>query len=47
MSETATQAGSSTAATLLAGTKRLGSSVLPFVVIIAIWQFASLFCFRR
>ena len=43
MSETATQAGSSTAAMLLAGIKRLGSSVLPFVVIIAIWQFASLF----
>ena len=43
MSETATQAGSSTAATLLAGIKRLGSSVLPFVVVIAIWQFASLF----
>src|SRR3984893_13372895 len=43
MSETANQAGSSTAATLLAGIKRLGSSVLPFVVVIAIWQFASLF----
>jgi len=34
MSETATRAGSSAAATLLAGIKRLGSSVLPFVVVI-------------
>src|ERR1700694_5309673 len=43
MSETATEAGSSAAATLRAGIRRLGSSVLPFVVIIAIWQLASLF----
>src|SRR3984957_6828415 len=28
---------------LLAGAKRLGSSVLPFVVVILLWQFASLF----
>jgi len=28
---------------LLAGVKRLGSSALPFVVVILLWQFASLF----
>jgi ABC-type nitrate/sulfonate/bicarbonate transport system permease component len=28
---------------LFAAIKRLGSSVLPFVVVILIWQFASLF----
>src|SRR6202051_5365193 len=44
MSETAPQAGSSRWATLLLATmKRLGSSVLPFVVVILVWQFASLF----
>src|SRR6201747_105325 len=44
MSETTPQTVSSPTATmLLAGIKRLGSSVLPFVVVIAIWQFASLF----
>src|ERR1700738_2300407 len=44
MSETAPQTGASRPATwLLATMKRLGSSVLPFVVVILIWQFASLF----
>src|SRR5664279_4187817 len=44
MSETTPQLASTPLATmLLAGFKRLGSSVLPFVVVIAIWQFASLF----
>src|SRR3982751_439198 len=44
MSETASHAGSpSLATTLSAAAKRLGSSVLPFVVVILIWQFASLF----
>src|SRR6266478_6774947 len=44
MSETAPQPASSPLTTmLLAGLKRLGSSVLPFVVVISIWQFASLF----
>src|SRR6266478_2429868 len=44
MSETAPQPASSPMATMwLAGIKRLGSSALPFVVVISIWQFASLF----
>src|ERR1700716_4675657 len=44
MSETSPQAASTPLTTiLLAGLKRLGSSVLPFVVVILIWQFASLF----
>src|SRR4030088_3849904 len=44
MSETSPQAASTPLTTIfLAGLKRLGSSVLPFVVVIAIWQFASLF----
>src|SRR5471030_1430634 len=44
MSEAAPQAGlSPLAVTLLAAAKRVGSSVLPFVVVILIWQFASLF----
>src|SRR5471032_2802426 len=44
MSETAPRAGPPPLATmLLAGAKRLGMSVLPFVVVILIWQFASLF----
>src|SRR6201991_2763242 len=44
MSETISQSGSSRLATTLSGTaKRLGSSVLPFVVVILLWQFASLF----
>jgi len=44
MSATAPQAGSPAPATmLLKAMKRLGSSVLPFVVVILIWQFASLF----
>ena len=44
MTETAPQAGSPPLATmLLAAAKRLGTSVLPFVVVILIWQFASLF----
>jgi NitT/TauT family transport system permease protein len=44
MNETAPQAGSPPlAAMLLAGAKRLGTSVLPFVVVILLWQFASLF----
>src|ERR1700687_5356421 len=44
MSETTPQTASSPlAAMLLAGIRRLGSSVLPFVVVILIWQFASLF----
>src|SRR6267154_4957751 len=44
MSATAPQAGSPAPATmLLEAMKRLGSSVLPFVVVILIWQFASLF----
>src|SRR5258706_172992 len=43
VSETASQAGSPAAAALLAAAKRLALSVLPFVVVILIWQFASLF----
>ena len=44
MNETAPQSGSSPLAiTLLAALKRVGSSVLPFVVVILLWQFASLF----
>ncbi len=43
MSETGSQAGPPLPTLLLAGLKRLGSSVLPFVVVILIWQFASLF----
>src|SRR6201992_1436055 len=44
MSETAPQAQLPSSATLLlAGARRVGMSVLPFVVVIAIWQFASLF----
>src|ERR1700681_3170221 len=44
MSETTPQPASSPLATmLLAGIRRLGASILPFVVVIAIWQFASLF----
>src|ERR1700729_1156228 len=44
MSETAPSAGASPlAAMLVAGAKRFGTSVLPFVVVILIWQFASLF----
>jgi NitT/TauT family transport system permease protein len=44
MSETAPPAGSPPRQNLLlAALKRLGSSVLPFVVVILIWQFASLF----
>src|ERR1700692_3983014 len=44
MSETVSQTGSSRLATTLFGTaKRLGTSVLPFVVVILLWQFASLF----
>src|ERR1700691_1723493 len=44
MSETASQAVATSAAdALFAAAKRLGMSVLPFAVVIAIWQFASLF----
>ena len=44
MTETAPQAGSPPLATLLvAALKRLATSALPFVVVILIWQFASLF----
>jgi NitT/TauT family transport system permease protein len=44
MSETAPQTGSSRRAIMwLAMSKRVGASVLPFVVVILIWQFASLF----
>src|SRR5216683_7397674 len=44
MSATEPQAGSPAPATmLLAAMRRLGCSVLPFVVVILIWQFASLF----
>ena len=44
MSEAAPQTGlSPLAITLLAALKRVGSSVLPFVVVILLWQFASLF----
>src|ERR1700722_515827 len=44
MSETAPQAGPPPMAMLLlAVARRLGMSVLPFVVVILIWQFASLF----
>src|ERR1700686_4723008 len=44
MSEAAPQAAPSQSANrLLAAAKRLGTSVLPFVVVILIWQFASLF----
>src|SRR6202050_154928 len=44
MSETASQAvPASRENRLLAAAKRLGMSVLPFVVVILIWQFASLF----
>jgi ABC-type nitrate/sulfonate/bicarbonate transport system permease component len=44
MSEAASRTGSSRLAATLTGTaKRLGISVLPFVVVILLWQFASLF----
>ena len=44
MSETTSQSGSSPRANwLLAALRRFAISVLPFVVVIAIWQFASLF----
>src|ERR1700761_8235003 len=44
MSETASQAVATPAANaLFAAAKRLGMSVLPFVVVILLWQFASLF----
>ena len=44
MSETAPRSTSpSLAALLLAALRRLGMSVLPFVVVILVWQFASLF----
>ena len=44
MNETAPQAGSPPLAMmLLGGVRRLLSSALPFVVVIALWQFASLF----
>src|SRR6202789_559452 len=44
MSENAPQAGPPPMAMLLlAAARRLGVSVLPFVVVILIWQFASLF----
>src|ERR1700679_1027163 len=44
MSENAPQAGPPPMAMLLlAAARRLGRSVLPFVVVILIWQFASLF----
>jgi len=43
MSETAPHAAPPLATLLLAAAKRLGTSVLPFVVVILIWQFASLF----
>src|SRR3984957_6063085 len=44
MSENAPQAGPPPMAMLLlAAARRLGMSVLPFVVVILIWQFASLF----
>src|SRR6202020_1222177 len=44
MSDIAPRAGSSTLAPmLLAAMKRLGMSALPFVVVILLWQFASLF----
>ncbi|MEN3379407.1 MAG: NitT/TauT family transport system permease protein [Hyphomicrobiales bacterium] len=44
MNETAPQAGlSPLAVTSLAALKRVGSSVLPFVVVIQLWQFASLY----
>ncbi len=44
MSDTAPETGSSSlAAMLLAAMKRLGMSALPFVVVILLWQFASLF----
>ena len=44
MSETAPQSGSSRQAILLlAISKRVGASVLPFVAVILVWQFASLF----
>ena len=44
MSETAPQTASApTESMLSAAAKRLWESVLPFVVVIALWQFASLF----
>src|SRR5580693_6904545 len=43
MSETAPQAAPPLATLLLAAARRLGMSVLPFVVVILLWQFASLF----
>jgi ABC-type nitrate/sulfonate/bicarbonate transport system permease component len=44
MNEAAPQSGlSPLAVTLLAALRRVGSSVLPFVVVILLWQFASLF----
>ena len=52
MSKTAPQTGSSHLSNMLfVAIRRLGSSALPFVVVILIWQFASLFfrafCFPR
>src|ERR1700726_4466567 len=44
MSDSALQPGPSRFATMLLGAaKRLGMSALPFVVVILLWQFASLF----
>jgi NitT/TauT family transport system permease protein len=44
MSETAPQGGSSRQTImLLAAAKRVGAAVLPFAVVILVWQFASLF----
>src|SRR5665213_675156 len=44
MSETASRTGvSRLSGHVLAAAKRFGLSVLPFVVVIAVWQFASLF----
>jgi ABC-type nitrate/sulfonate/bicarbonate transport system permease component len=43
MSEAAPQAGSPLVTMLSVTVRRLGASVLPFVVVILIWQFASLF----
>src|SRR5882757_5551347 len=44
MSEAAPQSGPPPLATmLLSAVKRVGSSALPFVVVILLWQFASLF----
>jgi NitT/TauT family transport system permease protein len=44
MSETASQTGSPPPPSMLsAAAKRLWESVLPFIVVIGLWQFASLF----